>query len=215
MKLNLASRSNIYTLSVGGELKDHDSQVLRAGIQKLLKDGRHRIIVDVKEVSVVSPQSIRDLCELNSIAQELQGEIVLSGVTPALRNRVEAYSRPPVLLMFNSNEAAFRHQQGKIEEWEKPPASSSSRSSASSLSSEPATRPASPEPPSHKDVLEATHLRKQLEEARESNRMLKENLRRIVFERKNPVELKAYQQKIDYLEKRLADKMGIKDQESN
>ncbi len=59
MKLTLADQEGVTVLTGTGEITEHDIQVLRAGLTKLFKSGKNRVVVDIPEADKLPPEILR------------------------------------------------------------------------------------------------------------------------------------------------------------
>ncbi len=100
MKLSLETKRGIEILKIEGPVTERDLRVVRAGLADALKKGKNRIIVHLGETPRLPHQVLRELSNLDLLARELSGRIVLSGVTPALKREIESYAKPPVIACF-------------------------------------------------------------------------------------------------------------------
>ncbi len=107
MKLKLTEEKGIHVLEVKEEVDLKNFQILKAGISKLLKDGRNRMILDFSDTPSIDSACLRELAELNLIARELSGEIMLASLSPFIRSNVENLGKPNALTCFPSKEDAI------------------------------------------------------------------------------------------------------------
>jgi cell division protein FtsB len=89
MKLQLSEHKGVHVLTVEGSIAGRDAQVLKAGIAKLFKDGKYRLVLDVRPPPQLDDGTIRELSIMNKLAQELSGEIVLAIEDAGVRQKVE------------------------------------------------------------------------------------------------------------------------------
>jgi anti-anti-sigma factor len=106
MKLKMNQQKDVCTLNIAGSVDAKSYTVLRAGLTQLLKTGKNRIIIDMAEVDAIDPTAIKDICQLDSLARELAGQIVLSGLSPILRRHVSTLNPPPTIqILAHADEA--------------------------------------------------------------------------------------------------------------
>lgn len=106
MKLSLSSRKGVEVLGVSGSIADHGVKVLRAGLTKILKTGKNRIVLELPGGQDLSSEAIRDVAAFDVLARELSGRIVLAGVSSELKTKIEAFAKPPVILCFETTDGA-------------------------------------------------------------------------------------------------------------
>lgn len=128
MKLRLEAVKDISVLVVEGAITPENFAVLRAGIKKLFKDGKNKIILELPDSGTFTPPILREIASLNLMAAELAGSIVLAQIAPLTRAKIEAFSKPPAVRCFADREAAaeFFYPKGS-EEIPKAPATTPSQ----------------------------------------------------------------------------------------
>lgn len=107
MKAALSEQKGIQILSVDGPISVHNFQVLRAGVTKLFKDGKNRIVLELNWNKDLDDQIIRDFGVLNLLARELSGELMLSITDPNLRSKIENFAKPNVVKVYETKAQAF------------------------------------------------------------------------------------------------------------
>lgn len=179
MKLSLASTKGVEILSVSGSIIDHGAKVLRAGLTKILKTGKNRIVLELPSSQDLSSDAIRDIAAFDVLARELSGRIVLAGVSPALRTKIEAFAKPPVILCFDTSESAVDFF----------------------------TAPPRPETPATAEIkglkAEEDAMRKRILELERENKALKEQVVVTTIARRPPAHEADYTRRIDSLESKL------------
>jgi anti-anti-sigma factor len=95
MLLNLQKQGNAHVLEVSGDVDAKGAAILRAGITKLMKSGKDRIIVDFSKAGSIDSTAIRKLGELVELASELMGKIVAAG--KELKNAKQLSAAIPLL----------------------------------------------------------------------------------------------------------------------
>jgi hypothetical protein len=111
VKIALSNERGVEILSVTGPVVDHEAKILRAGITKILKIGKNKIIVELGGTPAAnqdfSSDALREMAAFDVLARELSGRLVLGGVSPALRVKIEAFAKPPVVLCFATRKEAI------------------------------------------------------------------------------------------------------------
>jgi anti-anti-sigma regulatory factor len=124
LKIALETVKNIAILRVTEAVTIRDVEILRAGLVKILKTGKNKIILELPANDSLPSEVIRELASFDIMARELAGRLVLAGVTTGLKTKIEVFALPPVILTFESREKA-------IEFFSLPPPSSSDEEPAS------------------------------------------------------------------------------------
>jgi len=107
MKVQLSSEGGINTLKVDGAIDAHALGVLKAGVAKLLRDGKNKVIVDIEQVPDLPGELIKELAALNITAMGLEGIIILSGVTSDKKEAVAEFAKPNILHVFATTAQAI------------------------------------------------------------------------------------------------------------
>ncbi len=211
MKLKLEENSGISILHIEGEVSAHHFEILSAGIEKFLKDGKNQIIISMGKKDSLEAEAVRKISDLNTTAKELSGEIVL--VIPDSNNRkiVESFSNPPLICCYGSLEESLDHFKK-----EDKPESSEREDSISST----------PSVPIDEDVVqtlekqksEITALKKQLGDVAKgelktlkdenlkqkgSIKELEKQVEELLEQRRTPPSAETYEEKVGQLEGRL------------
>lgn len=121
MKLSLGQQDGIAVLEVKGAIDIRNFQVLKAGLSKLLRDGRNRIILSLEECDNLDSDVIREIAILNVFARELAGQIMIASSNEALKGSVLNFSKPPVIPILGSVAQGvefFQKQKPDVEESE-------------------------------------------------------------------------------------------------
>lgn len=111
MKLQLSQESGINIVTVSDGLDLHSFNVLKAGVTKLFRDGKNKIIIHLVGIDHLPADVIREVAILDLTAKELSGRIAASGVTDSLKQEILAFAKPPVLPIFPSIERAVEFFQ--------------------------------------------------------------------------------------------------------
>jgi hypothetical protein len=214
MKLKLEVVRDVNVLVAAGPIEPANFAVLKAGIRKLFKDGKNKIILELPDSSTFSPEILREIAVLNLLASELAGQIVLAGIAPMTRAKIDAFSKPPVVRSFPDRATAVEFFHPKPDEPKPAPAPASSGSLASAPNTAvetPAKGGDAAENPSMKSDIRTKELgdlgelRKRLTELEAENRELQSELSRTVALRRDPPDLDSWKEKVSRLEKDLAD----------
>ncbi|MEW6055636.1 MAG: STAS domain-containing protein [Bdellovibrionota bacterium] len=107
MRLKLSQEKNIAILDVLDDVDAHNADVLRAGIGKLLKSGKNRIIINLVGANRIQLNVIREIINLHLIATELNGQIVLVGQGEMVKQAIQSFANPPPIKYFSTREAAL------------------------------------------------------------------------------------------------------------
>lgn len=117
MKLRMEAVKDISVLIAEGAMTPENFAVLRAGVKKLFKDGKNKIILELPDSAAFTPVVLREFASLNLIAAELSGSIVLAKIAPLTRAKIEAFAKPSAVRCFGDRAAAveFFHPPGAEE----------------------------------------------------------------------------------------------------
>ena len=118
MKLALRQEEGLSVLEVSGGVDAHNFQILKAGISKLLREGKNRIILHFTEADQLSGEVIRELAIIDVFARELSGKIVLSSPNKLLKESVRSFAKPPVIPILSTVELALEYFRRLITEEE-------------------------------------------------------------------------------------------------
>lgn len=184
--------------------------ILRAGIKKQFQDGKNKIILEVPDAQSFSSEILRDIAQMNLIASELSGQIVLAGIDSPTRTRIEAFAKPPVVHCFETREKAieFFHPAEKA-------ADTVTAAPAAPVSETPAApgAPAEKTVDQFKEEIRAQEintlgvLRKTISDLEAQNKELTTQLSNLVRMRRDPPDLASWQEKVALLEKQLEEAM--------
>lgn len=111
MKIGLKSRDGVSILNVAGAVDAHNFAVLKAGISKLFRDGKNRIVLNLEDAQEIEGEIIRELAILDVFARELAGKIVLVSPHEDLKASVRLFSRPPVVAILSTEDQAVEYFQ--------------------------------------------------------------------------------------------------------
>lgn len=107
MKLSLDSQDGVQILRVTESVDSHNFQVLKAGVTKILRDGKNRIILSLENVSGLESDVLREIAILDLLAKELSGTVVIAATSAELKQQIQNFSKPPVINMFPSEQLAL------------------------------------------------------------------------------------------------------------
>lgn len=102
MKLSLRQEDNCSVLDVQGNISIHNFAVLKAGLTKLLQNGKNRIVLHVLDAEHLASDVIRELAILDVFARELSGKLVLASDNAELKSKVTTFARPPIVAILPS-----------------------------------------------------------------------------------------------------------------
>jgi anti-anti-sigma regulatory factor len=102
MKLSLRHEDSVAILEVSGTVDTHNFQVLKAGLTKLLRDGKNRIILSFTDAQELESDVLRELAIVDVFARELSGKIILAAESEELREGVKIFAKPPVIPILSS-----------------------------------------------------------------------------------------------------------------
>ncbi len=216
MKLKLEVVRDISVLIASGPIAPDNFAILKAGIKKLFKDGKNKIILELPDSAGFTPEILREFAILNLMASELAGSIVLAQIAPLTRAKIEAFSKPPVVRCFSERAKAVEFFYPKSEEIPPSPAATPASPATSASAPEfstPTAAPAAPSPSNDggqykqdiraKEVGDLGTVRKELSELQKENHELKLRLAEMVITRRDPPDLDAWKEKVARLESDL------------
>jgi anti-anti-sigma regulatory factor len=210
VKLVLQKEKDLSILSVLGPVSQDQARILQAGIKKLLREGKHKIVLDFEEPRSLNVESLQLLLELHIMATELSGQIVLSGIDPATQVTIRNLSNPPLLKAFSSKEEAFQSFPKPRDLDDSPPLTSAPSGSQAEIK---ATAPVASEEEVSKlkeEILarergDLGELRKKLASLEKQNAELKLRIQEVYRERRYPLDEKGLQSQIETLELKLSE----------
>jgi anti-anti-sigma regulatory factor len=188
LKIALETLKGISVLSVTETVTEHDIEVLRAGLVKILKTGKNKIILELPKNDSLPSEVIRELASFDIMARELAGRLVLAGITAVLKTKIEVFAMPPVILTFENREKA-------IEFFAAPPAVETPVAPANIANSNEAAAAA---------VDEQNSFKTRIHELEQENKLLKEQIVLATIARRPPSDEAGYLEKIASLEGKIA-----------
>ncbi len=117
MKLKLARDKDLNILGISGIVDQKNYAILRAGVSQLFKTGKNKILLDMAEVEDLDPAAFMDLAQLHALAREMLGEVMVCGLSPAIRQKVAVIQPPPAIEIF----ASLAEALGAINDRRAPP----------------------------------------------------------------------------------------------
>lgn len=118
MKLALRQEEGVSVLDVSGPVDPQNFQVLKAGLTKLLRDGKNRIVLKINDAEQVPSDVLRELAILDVTARELSGQIILVSGNENLKQSVRTFAKPPVIPILSTLELALKYFKEKLDEEE-------------------------------------------------------------------------------------------------
>lgn len=201
MKLKLSSIKDIQILTVSESVSLDNFKVLKAGITKLFKSGKNRLILDFVHAEDLQNDILREISVLNIYARELAGEIILSGISTEVKNKIDHFAQPPLITCFLNTGMGIQY-------FEKRDAALDSSTKSNAINLPQKAQPTSDEIAQHKSKLKqseagVTDLRKEIEQLKIENTALKKQLLNFILERRLPPNAQALQDRISDLEHQL------------
>lgn len=102
MKISLRQEDTASILEIQGSIDVHNFAVLKAGLSKLLQNGKNRIVLHLLDPAGLSSEVLRELAILDVFARELSGKLVLASDSMDLKQKVETFAKPPVVAFLPS-----------------------------------------------------------------------------------------------------------------
>lgn len=230
MKIALKSEQGVAVLAVSGPVSAENFKVLKAGVTKLLKDGKNKVVLELHEWNDFTTEIIRDLVQLNLLAQELSGKIVLSQVDATTKTKITTFATPQVLELYErTSDAVVSFIPPKKEEIPtipplaatptpvaptKQPTATPAPTPAPATTTAPAAGTApSGDAKAEIDQLKAelkklettglSELRKENDRLKAENAKIHEEFKKMFIDRKIPANEKAFLERITSLESQL------------
>jgi anti-anti-sigma factor len=198
MKISLGQQDGIAVLEVKGAIDIRNLQVLKAGLSKLLRDGRNRIILNLEDSDTLDSDVIREIAILNVFARELAGQILITSTNETLKENILNFSKPPVVPFLPTIALAVEYFQKQKPETEDSP------EDAAELRKKLELKEKEVEALLAKikmlDPSELQRARSATVEAQARADLLKAQLEKLLLERRAPVDASGFIAKIDALE---------------
>jgi anti-anti-sigma regulatory factor len=173
---------------------------MKAGIGKLLRTGKNKMILDLAAATGIQTAGVLELGRLNQMAGELEGEIVVIATQPGLISDLGKALPPQKITCTTTLEQALKAFKSEV------PAE---RATTQSLSAQPELVAALKEIGELKEkirALEGSEIAKLKREAamlRGECETLRGDYKKLWAERKHPASEKGYLEKIRVLEKQI------------
>ena len=198
MNLNLAQKDGVNILTVTGGVDLRNIQILKAGITKLFKDGKNRIILELKGSGKLESEVIREIAVLDLFAKELAGSIAFVVDDAELRQTLIGFAKPPVMSIFADMPKALEYfakgaaaaAAPEVEELDP-------EAMKGALAAREKEIEALRNQVKILDPKEITKLRAENVELQTKLRELEEQVKHLLLERRIPPEADAYKAKID------------------
>jgi hypothetical protein len=221
MKLKLRAENDIQVLTISEIDSSQNVDVLRAGITKLFKNGKNRIVLELTEAKTVPAEVMRELGRLKLLANELAGDIVISGVDAQTKQKIDSFAKPPFAVSFPATAQAIAYLKQIANPPPKDsapapvakaaaPAPSPSATAPAPAASHPAPQGHATDPSQHqqeiltKEMGELGALKKQVEQLRKENLSLTAILAQKIWERREPGDVDTFRDRVSELEDKLA-----------
>lgn len=202
MKLALEKFKDIHILKASGSITPENFAILRAGIRKQFQDGKNKIILEIPDAQSFPSDILRDLAQMNLIASELSGQIVLAAIDISTRTKIEAFAKPPVVLCFETRERAIEFFYPPETQADAPVAAHGATTAVPEKTAD-----------QFKEEIKAQEintlgvLRKTISDLEAQNKELIIQLAHLVRQRRDPPDLASWQEKVVLLEKTLEETM--------
>jgi anti-anti-sigma regulatory factor len=118
MKLALRQVDGVSILDVSGPVDLASFQVLKAGISKLMRDGKNRIVLQITDADQIPSEVMRELAIVDLFARELSGKIILASANEKLKENVRAFAKPPVIPILSTVELCLEYFKNLTDEEE-------------------------------------------------------------------------------------------------
>lgn len=202
MKLALTSEKSIPVLTVSEGITEHDIQILRAGITKLFKSGRNKIILEVPGLDSMPGEVIRQLSTFDILARELSGRLVVAGVSQALKTKIEVFANPPTVLTFENRGEALEFFTTPLPQTV-PTATPPAPGSTAAAGAVAGVGAGAVNAETEALRAEQNSLKQRLQTLEKENKALKEQVVLATIARRVPEDEAAYLQKIQTLEAKI------------
>jgi hypothetical protein len=216
LKLSLRSLNGVEILTGSEEISSRVIQVLRAGITRLMKSGKNRIVFEVPSAEKLPPDVLREISQLDLLARELSGRVILAGNSPVLRQQIVRFAQPPIIECFDSVTAAIQYfappKPADSENLAKAPPAAGPATVTKPVAATAAASPAAAAAPEQtaarsiirqKELTELTEFRKRISQLENENQLLKDRVLAALVQRRVPATPAAAQKKIEALEQKI------------
>ena len=107
MKLKASQEQDIVIFTISGPVIPKDTENLKLGIEKLFKNGKNKLILELETPKNLPNDILRELSKFDVLARELSGRVTISGIEDDLRLKIEAFSSPPHIPCYVSRKEAL------------------------------------------------------------------------------------------------------------
>ena len=202
MKLKLSQRKDVAILDVEGDLSIDQVPALRAGIAQFLKSGKNKIVLNLGQAKKLPIEALREILQLQILANELKGSIAIAGKGELVKQAVESFKSPEPIRYYSTAEAAvqslttptFREANHPEKAADDYPSRLKSLEQENKILSSQIKR---------QDLKKLTQLQGENTQLKAELRKLREQVRKLIEERKKPFENAGYETKIRQLEAAL------------
>lgn len=207
MKLKLSEEKKITILTISEDVTATNTEIIRAGIVKLLKSGKNRLVLNLVDAQKIPLEVLKLIVKLHSTATELKGSIVLCGQGELLKQAVLSFSNPPTVKYFTNLEAAISSLQDNPNK--EPEKSTAPSSETVQLKEE--IKKLENENKTLKGKLqaynpdEAKKLKAENAELTQKIKLLENQVSQLLKERKKPFDMDSMKSKVTELEAALTD----------
>jgi len=213
VKLTLTPLEGVDVLTGSGEISSNDVLVLKAGIKKLFLSGKNRIVLELPEAGKIPVDVLREVAQLDIIARELSGRVVLAGVKPDTKAQIGRFGSPPIIECFDLKEDAIRffNPPPRTNALKLPPVvevKAAAPSTAAELEAKAKAAQQYKADIRQKEITDLGALRKLVSQLENENKLLKGQLLTMLNQRVNPPNETSYQTKIRALESRIEELFG-------
>jgi anti-anti-sigma regulatory factor len=200
VKLALRHEEGVAILEVSGSIDDRGLQVLKAGLTKLLRDGKNRIALHLVDAAQIHSEILRELAIIDVFARELSGKIILVSDNAEVKEQVRLFAKPPMIPMVGSPAQAvefFRKLDPSEEEGE------TIADLQTQLQARDAQIRALEARVKQLDPREIQSLRKENAELKAMVKALEGQVESLLKERRTPADIEGFLEKIVVLEENL------------
>lgn len=208
MKISLSRDRAVDILTAAGPIEPRDAEILKAGVSKLIRDGKNQIAIEISEARVPT-EMIRELVALDLLARELSGRVIVVTAQKPLRIEIENFARPTTLESFESRAQALEFfdkiNAAPLAPLPVAPSASTSLPAAPPVDQKPAEEEVKllKEQIRERELKEVGELRKTIARLEDENKALLAQLQTLVMERRAPPDEAAYRERVRDLEDKL------------
>lgn len=191
---------------ISGAMDDRSFDVLTAGIKKLLRDGKNRLILELLDTGKLESRFIREIIGLNFLAQELDGQLVVRTEDAQALFWLMHFTRSKSIHFFQKKEDAIKkfEESGTPNEKEEKPAVELE----SALQTKDNELLILKKQLQDKEGGEMGQLRKENAQLKEANTKFTEVVEDLMKKRREPSDITTCQEKVKVLETRIEELVG-------